>query len=69
MDDDETALGKAAAPEIVDDPRIVCGGDIDARHPIRHAVYELEEIGRPELADVLEPIFERAMRREPLATA
>jgi predicted GTPase len=29
---------------------------IDSRHPVRHATYELEEIGRPTLADVLAPI-------------
>jgi predicted GTPase len=29
---------------------------IDSRHPIRHVRYELEEIGRPTLADALTPI-------------
>ncbi len=29
---------------------------IDSRHPIRHVRYELEEIGRPNLDDVLAPI-------------
>jgi hypothetical protein len=29
---------------------------IHSRHPIRHARYELEEVGRPTLADVLAPV-------------
>ena len=33
---------------------------IDCRHPVRHAAYELAEIGRPTVADVLAPIVARA---------
>ena len=33
---------------------------VDSRHPIRHATYELEEIGRPTLADVLAPLVDFA---------
>jgi predicted GTPase len=33
---------------------------IESRHPIRHVRYELEEVGRPTIADVLEPILARA---------
>jgi predicted GTPase len=33
---------------------------IDVRHPVRHVRYELEEVGRPTIADVLEPIVEEA---------
>jgi predicted GTPase len=36
---------------------------IRSRHPIRHATYELEEIGKPNLADVLEPIVRRGGAR------
>jgi predicted GTPase len=36
---------------------------VDSRHPIRHAVYELEEVGRPTLADVLTPLVELAWVR------
>jgi predicted GTPase len=32
---------------------------IESRHPVRHATYELEEIGRPTLADVLAPAIDR----------
>jgi predicted GTPase len=36
---------------------------VHSRHPIRHAAYELEEIGRPTLADVLAPLVELAWLR------
>jgi predicted GTPase len=36
---------------------------VDSRHPVRHATYELEEIGKPTLADVLAPIVELATTR------
>ena len=32
---------------------------IESRHPVRHATYELEEIGRPTLAEVLAPVIDR----------
>jgi predicted GTPase len=33
---------------------------IESRHPIRHVRYELEEVGLPTIADVLEPIVSQA---------
>ncbi len=33
---------------------------IESRHPIRHATYELDEIGEPNLTQVLAPIVEQA---------
>ena len=30
---------------------------IESRHPIRHATYDLEEVGRPTLEEVLAPIL------------
>ena len=45
---------------------------VDSHHPLRHASYELEELGRPTLADVLAPIVElaKAARHDrPLAVA
>jgi predicted GTPase len=36
---------------------------VDSRHPIRHATYELEEVGTPTLADVLAPLVEVAASR------
>jgi hypothetical protein len=32
---------------------------IDSKHPLRHARYELKEIGQPNLADALAPLFVR----------
>jgi hypothetical protein len=32
---------------------------IDSRHPIRHARYELREIGSPTLGEVLAPLVAR----------
>jgi predicted GTPase len=44
---------------------------IESRHPIRRVRYELEEVGSPTLADLLEPLIARARagRREPAAVA
>jgi predicted GTPase len=39
---------------------------ISVRHPIRHATYELRELGRPNLEDVLKPILEQARLKEGL---
>jgi predicted GTPase len=39
---------------------------VDCRHPIRHATYELEEIGRPALSELLAPIVARTPVAEPL---
>lgn len=50
----------------VDCDVVVTGTPIDlgrlitSRHPIRHVRYELEEVGRPTIAEVLEPIVTRA---------
>jgi predicted GTPase len=35
---------------------------IESRHPIRHVRYELEELGHPTIADVLEPVVARATK-------
>jgi predicted GTPase len=37
---------------------------VDSRHPVRHATYELEEIGEPKLATVLAPIVAHARENE-----
>ena len=41
---------------------------IQSRHPIRHVRYALDEVGRPTLDDVLEPIVAQAREqdREPV---
>jgi predicted GTPase len=38
---------------------------IESRHPIRHVRYELEEVGAPTIADVLEPVIAQA--RQPVS--
>jgi predicted GTPase len=53
----------------VDCDVVVAGTPIDlarlvrSRHPIRRASYELQEIGEPDLARVLEPVIAKAKRR------
>ncbi|HET9507637.1 MAG TPA: cyclic 2,3-diphosphoglycerate synthase [Gaiellaceae bacterium] len=55
----------------VDCDVVVTGTPIDltrlitSRHPIRHVRYRLEEVGRPTIADVLEPILEQARAGTP----
>jgi predicted GTPase len=56
---DLVARGDINATEcdlVVTGTPIDLGRLIDCRHPIRHVRYELEEIGRPTLDDVLRPI-------------
>jgi predicted GTPase len=55
----------------VDCDVVVTGTPIDlrrlirSRHPIRHARYDLEEVGTPTLADVLAPIVTQAKTAHP----
>jgi predicted GTPase len=37
---------------------------INARHPIRHVRYELEEVGKPTIAEVVQPVLAAAKTRE-----
>jgi predicted GTPase len=52
---------------------VVTGTPIDlsrlvkSRHPIRHVRYDLEEVGKPTIEDVLEPIIAQAAEVEPAA--
>ncbi len=52
---------------------VVTGTPIDltrlirSRHPIRHVRYELEEVGLPTIADVLDPVVSRTRGRRPEA--
>jgi len=41
---------------------------IESKHPIRHVTYELEEVGEPTLADVIQPIVAQAARPELVVT-
>jgi predicted GTPase len=42
---------------------------ISVKHPIRHASYELRELGRPNLEDALKPVLEQARLEEGLVLA
>jgi len=52
----EATINATECDVVVTGTPIDLGRLIDCRHPIRHVRYELEEIGRPTLEDVLEPI-------------
>jgi predicted GTPase len=60
----ERTINAADCDVVVTGTPIDLGRLIESRHPIRHVRYELEEVGEPTLADVLEPILERAKRPE-----
>jgi predicted GTPase len=47
-------------PDLVTGTPIDLGRPIQSRHPIRHARYELRELGTPTLAEVLAPLVGRA---------
>ena len=63
------ARGRRSTPTDCD--VVVTGTPIDlarlitSRHPIRHVRYELEEVGTPTIADVLEPIVTQAKGAHP----
>jgi predicted GTPase len=56
----ETTINAVDCDIVVTGTPIDLGRLIDSRHPIRHVRYELEELGRPTLADVLAPILAEA---------
>lgn len=53
----EETINAAECDVVVTGTPIDLGRLILSRHPIRHVRYELEEVGEPTLADVLEPIL------------
>jgi len=57
----EATINATDCDVVVTGTPIDLGRLIDCRHPIRHARYELQEIGKPTLADVLGPIVRLAM--------
>ena len=56
----EETINAVDCDVVVTGAPIDLGRLVDSRHPIRHVRYELEEIGRPEIADVLAPIVAKA---------
>ena len=56
----EQTVNEVECDVVVTGTPIDLGRLIDSRHPIRHVRYELEEIGRPTIEDVLGPVVTRA---------
>ncbi len=66
----EATINATDCDVVVSGTPVDLGRLIESRHPIRHVRYELDEIGRPNLVDVLAPIASLAgIERESLATA
>jgi predicted GTPase len=61
----EETINAAECDLVVTATPIDLGRLIRSRHPIRHATYELEELGTPTLADVLAPVVARAQEAGP----
>jgi predicted GTPase len=61
----EATINAADCDVVVTGTPIDLGRLITSRHPIRHVRYELEEVGSPTLADVLEPIVAQARTAHP----
>jgi predicted GTPase len=59
----EQTVNRIDCDVVVTGTPIDLGRLIDSRHPIRHVRYELEEIGRPTIKDVLGPIVAEAARQ------
>jgi predicted GTPase len=58
----ERTIDAADCDVVVSGTPVDLGRLVSTRHPIRHVRYELEEVGSPTLADVLQPIRARALR-------
>jgi predicted GTPase len=70
LDELEQTLNAADCDVVVTGTPIDLGRLIKSVHPIRHVRYELEEVGTPTIAEVLEPIVTQARtaQREPVVT-
>jgi predicted GTPase len=65
----EQTINAAECDVVVTGTPIDLGRLISVRHPIRHVRYELEEVGLPTVADVLEPIVAQARSEHPKTVA
>jgi predicted GTPase len=63
LDELRATIDAADADVVVTGTPIDLGRLIATRHPIRHATYELREVGEPALQDVLAPIIRLAHRK------
>ncbi len=59
----EQTINAADCDVIVTGTPIDLGRLISSRHPLRHVTYELQEIGEPNLQEVLKPLIARAKSR------
>jgi predicted GTPase len=64
----EKTINATPCDVVVTGTPIDLGRLIESKHPIRHVTYELEEVGEPTLADVLQPIVAQAARLELVVT-
>ena len=55
----ETTINASTCDVVITGTPIDLGRLIDSKHPIRHARYELKEIGSPTLGEVLAPLVAR----------
>jgi predicted GTPase len=59
----EQTIDAAECDVVVTGTPIDLGRLITSRHPIRHATYDLQEVGKPTLVELLQPIVARVGRR------
>ncbi len=64
----EETINRTECDVVVTGTPVDLGRLITSRHPIRHATYELREVGEPTLARALGPLVERALRSRSAAT-
>jgi predicted GTPase len=65
----EMTINATPCDVVVTGTPIDLGRLISVKHPIRHATYELRELGRPNLEEALEPVIEQARVAEGLVLA
>lgn len=63
----EATINAVECDIVVTGTPIDLGRLIQSRHPMRHVTYELQEIGRPTLDDVLAPLIARIGKKTPVA--
>ena len=63
----EATINAVDCDVVVTGTPIDLGRLIRSKHPMRHVTYELQEIGRPTLDDVLAPLIRKTAARTPVA--
>ena len=58
----EQTINAVDCDVVVTGTPIDLGRLVESRHPIRHVRYELEELGHPTIAEILEPVVAKATR-------